>query len=104
MRAAIFLTTGYTVNIHLEPEVGGLFSVLRLTGWDEVEVLENDESVFKEKGLRRSLPGAILAMAQDVLDTHGLEGYHAQWIEHEFPEAELDLLRHLIEKHQIKSI
>jgi len=99
VRAAIFvLGGGYRADIHFEPEVGNIFLLLRLTVWDAVEVIQNDEIVFSEKGLRDSLPSAILSMAQEVLDTYGLDGYRGKWIEHEFPKAEMDLLASLINK------
>jgi len=99
VRAAIFVHGGgYRADIHFEPEVGGLFLLLRMTGWDTVEVIQNNEIIFSGKGPRGSLPSAILSMAQEVLDTYGLDGYHRKWIEHEFPKAEMDLLASLIKK------
>ena len=103
VRAAIFVHGGgYGADIHFNPEVGGLFLLVRMTGWDSVEVIQNDEIIFNEKGLRGSLPEAVLSMAQEVLDTYGLDGYNEKWIEHEFPKAEIDLLSSLIEKSKNK--
>lgn len=35
---------------------------------------------------------AVRHTLRDVLSTHGREGYRAQWVEHDFPQSELDTL------------
>jgi hypothetical protein len=39
---------------------------------------------------------ALCAMADDVLDQYGLAGYKERWAAHDFPVAELDLLKSYI--------
>ena len=39
---------------------------------------------------------AVCAMAEEVLKKHGLAGYKERWAEHDFPVAELDLLKSYI--------
>lgn len=39
---------------------------------------------------------AVCAMADEVLKHHGLAGYKEQWAEHDFPVAQLDLLKSYI--------
>jgi hypothetical protein len=41
---------------------------------------------------------AVCVMADDVLTRHGLAGYKQLWTEHEFPVAELDLLKSYIRR------
>jgi hypothetical protein len=38
----------------------------------------------------------VCVMADEVLEQHGLAGYKERWTEHEFPVAELDLLKSYI--------
>jgi predicted flap endonuclease-1-like 5' DNA nuclease len=39
---------------------------------------------------------AVCATADEVLKQHGLAGYKERWAEHDFPVAELDLLKSYI--------
>lgn len=39
---------------------------------------------------------AVCAMAEEVLKQHGLAGYKERWADHDFPVAQLDLLKSYI--------
>lgn len=73
--------------------------VLWLTDWD----MRDDEGhpVFHARVPAARLGRVVLAEAQRVLDTFGLNEYRRRWIEHEFPLPALQHLRLAIQRAKL---
>jgi hypothetical protein len=69
--------------------------ITRLTRWGSGE---DGEVVLKGECRLRTLAGAVLAAAQQVIREHGEEGYLRIWVNHPFPVEQHAELKRLLEK------
>lgn len=53
---------------------------------------EEGQVVFDATCASVDFSSAVVDAARRLLDQHGMENYHALWVEHEFPASELQLL------------
>jgi hypothetical protein len=53
--------------------------------WQHRPPDEEGELILEVECRLRSFAGAILSASQQVLATHGLDGYREQWVRHDFP-------------------
>jgi hypothetical protein len=82
---------------------GGVGLVVRVVEFQELwgdRPLSEGKQLFRYECNPLEFAEAIESAATLVLTQHGIAGYKERWVQHDFPEMQLALLRHFIERRR----